>query len=133
MRDLAGEAGAWLVVGVDAARAVVVRTHTLQLPSREELEHEHLFEQLGLEKLFGRALNALIAALARHVCFADTAVLAGFVVSEAHSMTISFEGERELVDFVRAIADRRAPRVTGDDGRRALALATRVAEAIARG
>ena len=81
--------------------AVVIRTHTLQLPSREELEHEHLFEQLGLEKLFGRALNALIAALARHVCFADTAVLAGFVVSEAHSMTISFEGERELVDFVR--------------------------------
>lgn len=82
-------------------RAVVVRTHTLQLPSREELEHQHLFEQLGLEKLFGRALNALIAALARRVCFADTSVLAGFVVSEAHAMTISFEGERELVDFVR--------------------------------
>jgi hypothetical protein len=84
-----------------ASRAVVVRTHTLQLPSRQELEHEHLFAQLGLEKLFGRALNALIAALARHVCFADTSTLAGFVVSEAHSMTISFEGERELVDFVR--------------------------------
>ncbi len=84
-----------------ATPAVVVRTHTLQLPSREELEHEHLFEQLGLEKIFGRAFNALIAATARHVCFADTARLAGFVVSEAHSMTISFEGERELVDFVR--------------------------------
>ncbi|MGB8381326.1 MAG: ATP-binding protein, partial [Dermatophilaceae bacterium] len=83
------------------ARAVVIRTHTLMLPSREELEHEHLFKQLGLEKIFGRALNALIAALARHVCFADTSVLAGFVVSEAHSMTISFEGERELVEFVR--------------------------------
>jgi len=81
--------------------AVVVRTHTLQLPSREELEHEHLFEQLALEKIFGRAFNALIAATARHVCFADTSRLAGFVVSEAHSMTISFEGERELVDFVR--------------------------------
>ena len=79
----------------------MIRTHTLQLPSREELEHEHLFAQLGLEKLFGRALNALIAALARHICFADTTTLAGFVVSEAHSMTISFEGEREIVDFVR--------------------------------
>lgn len=84
-----------------STRAVVIRTHTLQLPSKEELEHEHLFEQLGLEKLFGRALNALIASLARHVCFRDTSTLAGFVVSEAHSMTISFEGERELVDFVR--------------------------------
>lgn len=83
------------------SRAVVIRTHTTVLPSREELEHEHLFHQLGLEKIYGRALNALIAALARHVCFRDTAVLAGFVVSEAHSMTISFEGERELVEFVR--------------------------------
>lgn len=84
-----------------STRAVVIRTHTLQLPSREELEHEHLFQQMGLEKLFGRALNALVAALARDICFADTSTLAGFVVSEAHSMTISFEGERELVEFVR--------------------------------
>lgn len=84
-----------------ASRAIVIRTHTLQLPSHEELELAHLFEQLGLEKVYGRALNALIAALARHICFADTSTLAGFVVSEAHSMTISFEGERELVDFVR--------------------------------
>lgn len=81
--------------------AIVIRTHTLPLPSREELEHEHLFKQLGLEKLFGRAFNALVASLARHVCFADTSVLAGFVVSEAHAMTVSFEGERELVDLVR--------------------------------
>ncbi len=36
----------------------------------------------------------------------------------------------ELADFVGAIRERRAPRVTGDAGRRALALATRVAEAI---
>jgi predicted dehydrogenase len=37
---------------------------------------------------------------------------------------------RELQDFVDAIHDERAPRVTGRDGYRALALATRVAEAI---
>ncbi len=37
---------------------------------------------------------------------------------------------RELADFVEAIRDRRAPRVTGQAGRDALALATRVAEAI---
>ncbi len=84
-----------------STRAIVVRTHKLQLPSREELEHEHLFKQMSLEKLFGRALNALIASLAREICFADTSELAGFVVSEAHSMTISFEGERELVELIR--------------------------------
>lgn len=37
---------------------------------------------------------------------------------------------RELQDFVDAIHDARAPRVTGHDGYRALALATRVAQAI---
>lgn len=82
-------------------RAVVIRTHTLQLPSRDELEHKHLFDQLGLEKIFGRAVYALIAALARHVCFAEQDVLGLFVVDEAHSVTISPEGEREIVEFVR--------------------------------
>jgi hypothetical protein len=81
--------------------AVIIRTHTLMLPSREELEHQHLFEQLGLEKIFGRAMYALIAAFARHVCFAEQDVLGLFVVDEAHSVTISPEGEREIVDFVR--------------------------------
>ena len=38
----------------------------------------------------------------------------------------------ELADFVDAVRTRRAPLVTAQDGRRALALATRVAEAIAR-
>jgi predicted dehydrogenase len=38
----------------------------------------------------------------------------------------------ELADFVSAVRDGRAPRVTGAAGYRALALATRVAEAIAR-
>jgi predicted dehydrogenase len=37
---------------------------------------------------------------------------------------------RELADFVEAIRDRRPPTVTGAAGRKALALATRVAEAI---
>ena len=36
--------------------------------------------------------------------------------------------KRELVDFVRAVRDRRAPLVTGVDGRRALALAQAIAD-----
>ena len=39
----------------------------------------------------------------------------------------------ELVDFAEAIRTKRKPRVDGDAGRRALELATRVAEAITRG
>ena len=40
---------------------------------------------------------------------------------------------RELADFVDAVACRRAPLVTGEDGRRALALAADIAGAIGRG
>lgn len=84
-----------------SSRAIVFLTRSLSLPSREELELEHLFEQLGPDKLFGRALNALIAAVARHIAFADTSTMAGFIVSEAHAVTASFEGERELIEYVR--------------------------------
>ncbi|HVW03411.1 MAG TPA: Gfo/Idh/MocA family oxidoreductase [Vicinamibacterales bacterium] len=40
---------------------------------------------------------------------------------------------KEIGDFVEAVRDGRAPRVTGEAGRRALALAARVADAIAGG
>jgi predicted dehydrogenase len=40
---------------------------------------------------------------------------------------------RELADFVGAVRERRAPGVTGKDGRNALALATRIAEAMDSG
>lgn len=81
--------------------AIVIRTHTLELPSASELEHEHLFRQLRLEKVFGRAMYALIAALARQLCFADPGVIGAFCVDEAHHLTSSPEGEREIIDFVR--------------------------------
>jgi hypothetical protein len=83
------------------APAIIVRTHALELPTRDELEHQHLFEQMRLEKNFGRAIYALITALARQVCFADTTRFAMFVCDEAHHITGSPEGERELADFIR--------------------------------
>ena len=43
----------------------------------------------------------LIAALARRWCFADRSRLGVFVVDEAHHVTSSPEGERELIDFIR--------------------------------
>ena len=84
-----------------SSTAIVIRTHTLELPSRSELETEHLFRQLRLEKVFGRACYALIAAVARRICFDDPSQLGVFLVDEAHHLTSSPEGEREVVDFVR--------------------------------
>lgn len=84
-----------------AAPGVVIRTHVLELPSRDELAHAHLFSQLSLEKLFGRALYALAATLAKTICFADRSQLAIFLVDEAHHVTASPEGELALKDFIR--------------------------------
>lgn len=81
--------------------AVVIHTAGLPLPRREEILHEHLFKQLGVEKLFSRALHALIAAIAHRICYTDTTRLAGFVVSEVHALTLSAEGEQILEEFIR--------------------------------
>ena len=83
------------------SRAIIFRTAGMALPSRNDIEHEHLFKQLGIEKIFGRALFALITALAKDACFTDRDVLAAFIVDEAHGVTISDEGVAEIKDFVR--------------------------------
>lgn len=84
-----------------AAPAVVIRTHSLELPDRNELDHEHLFRQMRLERVFGRAMYALITAVARQICFSDPSQFAMFVADESHHITASSEGEREIVEFIR--------------------------------
>lgn len=85
---------------IHTARAIVVNTHTLQLPSQEEIHNQHLFNQLIPEKLFGRAMFALIALIARQICFADD-IFSVFLLDETHAVTASNEGEREIIDFLR--------------------------------
>lgn len=81
--------------------AIIIRTHTLELPTSDELLTAHLFDELRLEKVFGRAMYALIAGLARQICFSDLTRLGVFIVDEAHHLTGSPEGAREIVEFVR--------------------------------
>lgn len=88
------------VVPLDVG-AVIIRTHTLQLPRPEEVSQAHLFDEMKLEKVFGRAIYAHIAALAREICFANPTRLGVFGVDEAHHITSSAEGDQELVEFVR--------------------------------
>jgi hypothetical protein len=96
-----------------STRAIVIRTHTLQLPSEAELVNEHLFEQLPLEKVFGRAFYSLIAEVARHVCFSDPTVLGAFALDESHSATVSFEVERVILEFIRDGRKHRAVVILG--------------------
>ena len=83
------------------ARAIVFWTRTLELPDRDELQHAHLFGQMKLEKVFGRAMYALMASMGRQICFGNRAELSLFIVDEAHHVTASPEGEREITMFVR--------------------------------
>lgn len=83
------------------ARSIVAATRGVNLPTTDELQNEHLFKQLRLDKIFGRAVYALLAALGRRYCFADRSRLAIFSVDETHHVTGSPEGEAEIMTFVR--------------------------------
>ncbi|HJT78470.1 MAG TPA: ATP-binding protein, partial [Gemmataceae bacterium] len=83
------------------SRAIVFLTAGLQLPSREELLHEHLFRQMRLERVFGRALYALIMGLVRHVAFADPSEMVAVALSEAHHITSSPEAADEVIELIR--------------------------------
>lgn len=83
------------------ARAIVAATRGVNLPTKDELQNEHLFKQMRLDKIFGRAVYALLAAVARKYCFADRSKLAIFGVDETHHVTGSPEGEAEIMTFIR--------------------------------
>lgn len=83
------------------AEAIVFTTRGLTLPDRAEVENEHLFKQLPLEKIFGRAMYAMLTQLTREVCFMDRAQLALAIFDEAHHITASRDGQAELQTFFR--------------------------------
>lgn len=81
--------------------AIVLHTHKMQLPSKADMEHGHLFAELKAEKVFGRAAFALIAALARYRCFADRSRLDIFAADEASKTMSSPEAAEEIGMFIR--------------------------------
>jgi hypothetical protein len=81
--------------------AIVLHTHKMQLPSKADMEHGHLFAELKAEKVFGRATFALIAALARYRCFADRSRLDIFAADEASKTMSSPEAAEEIGTFIR--------------------------------
>ena len=83
------------------ADAIVFTTRGLSLPDRAEVENEHLFKQLPLEKIFGRAAYAMLTQITREVCFMDRDQLALAIFDEAHHITVSRDGESELQTFFR--------------------------------
>ncbi|KDA07191.1 hypothetical protein DC31_00280 [Microbacterium sp. CH12i] len=84
-----------------AADAIVFTTRGLNLPDRSEVENEHLFKQMPIEKIVGRAMYAMLAQLTREVCFLERGRFALAIFDEAHHITASRDGEAELQTFFR--------------------------------
>jgi len=84
-----------------AAPAIVIRTHTVQMPSQEQVENAHLAREMTLEQRYGRAIYRLIANVAREICFADEGRLGLFLLDECHHLTRSNEGALPIIDFLR--------------------------------
>lgn len=84
-----------------AADAIVFTTHGLSLPDRSEVENEHLFKQMPIEKIVGRAMYAMLAQLTREVCFMDRGQFALAIFDETHHISASRDGVAELQTFFR--------------------------------
>lgn len=78
------------------APVLIFRTDRLKLPTDSEMESAHRFEEMDLEKVFGRALNRLVVTLARGICFADRTRLSVLVLDETAWIT----GTPELRDEI---------------------------------
>ncbi|WP_327071845.1 ATP-binding protein [Kitasatospora sp. NBC_01302] len=88
---------------VDTARAdvVVFATSALQLPKAAELESAHRIERLEFEKVLGRAVMYLVAAVARESVMADKREFGVVVVDECWWLTSSDEGQDLLLELIR--------------------------------
>jgi len=88
---------------VDTARAdsVVFAVNALQLPKKAELASEHRIERLEFEKVLGRALMYLIAAVARETVMKNKDEFGVAVFDECWWLTSSEEGLELLLELLR--------------------------------
>lgn len=84
-----------------ASRGIVFLTHGVALPTKEEIDNAAMFDQLGLDKLFGHAMYALLTRIAREICFRDPNELAVFAADELAHVTASPQGLAEINRFLR--------------------------------
>ncbi|GGA69116.1 ATP/GTP-binding protein [Pseudoclavibacter endophyticus] len=82
------------------ARAIIPLTAGLALPTAQELDRQHLFAELPLEKLVGRAMYAFLTGIARQIAFTSRD-LTLFCADECHHITTSPEGQAYVLDFLR--------------------------------
>lgn len=82
-------------------QATVWRTFGMELPTDQQLGQAHLYRQLPLERIFGRAYYRLLCGLARRLCFADRSTTCALIVDEAYDATQSPENVADMQHFLR--------------------------------
>ncbi|MBY0285697.1 MAG: ATP-binding protein [Mycobacteriaceae bacterium] len=82
------------------ATATVVRTHTLALPTVDELTMSHAYANLPWRKRLGHALYELVGLLAREQ-FLKPGRFGALVVDEAYHFTATTVGKQIVEEFVR--------------------------------
>lgn len=83
------------------AQAIVIGTSRVALPSQSEVRTQHLFQNLSVEKILGRALFALVARLAKELAFRDPTEDFLFVTDEFHYYRGLEEALQTFVAWVR--------------------------------
>lgn len=82
------------------ATATVVRTHTLALPTVDELTLTHAYQNLPWRKRLGHTLYELVGLLAREQ-FLKPGRFGALVVDEAYHFTATTVGKQIVEEFVR--------------------------------
>ncbi|MFF2902349.1 ATP-binding protein [Streptomyces sp. NPDC057966] len=89
------------VVDTGRADAVVFLVNSLALPKRSELASDHRIERLEFEKVLGRSLMYLIAAVARETVMRHKDEFGVAVFDECWWLTSSDEGLELLLELMR--------------------------------
>ncbi|MGP4003627.1 ATP-binding protein [Streptomyces sp. 8N706] len=89
------------VVDTRRADSVVFLVNSLALPKKSELASEHRIERLEFEKVLGRSLMYLIAAVARETVMKEKAEFGVAVFDECWWLTSSDEGLELLLELMR--------------------------------
>ncbi|MCZ4125440.1 ATP-binding protein [Streptomyces sp. H39-S7] len=95
------------------ADSVVFSVSSLQLPKKSELESEFRMERMETEKIIGRALMYLVAALCREITFGSKDEFAVSVWDECWWLTSSPEGQELLLEQLRDGRKHRAGALLG--------------------
>ncbi|MFF3113535.1 ATP-binding protein [Kitasatospora sp. NPDC057904] len=101
------------VVDTLGADSVVFAVNALQLPKKAELASDHRIERLEFEKVLGRAVMYLIAAVARETVLRSPEEFGVVVFDECWWLTSSDEGLELLLEMLRDGRKRNAAALLG--------------------